>query len=936
MAMRRSYGIRRVILSATRRLFLVTALMVLSLASVDAQSGAAIGYPDSAADAPAVVPLAPQGVPWTPPDPAYKLYVEADGMYRLDYAYLSSAGLPVDSLNPETFQMFSMGTEIAIQVTGDGDAQFETNEAVIFYGRSLDSLFYDGLVPTNKYTGANVYWLTYGSAPGLRMADKDGSASGSTPGPFPHRLHLESNTKYVSGYPKQLDADHWYDFVLQASGTTGFKNKFYSFDASHLVTAAPDGLLKIAMLGNYAGAHNLRLFVNGNKVFEQVSLWSDFLPVTAQASVLSSYFLNGSNSIQVQIYNAGKIVDYVYPNWLEVTYYDDYIAEGNTLAFASNTVGAWRYQVQGFSSAEIEVYDVTDLTAVQRFVNTTVGGTGPYDISFGDATTATSRYMAVGTGGWLTPARIELVVVQTSIYTAPNLLGAGFGADYIIISHSAFWSEAQRLAQYRSHDFRVFLVDVQRIYDQFNGGLMSAESIRDFLAYANANWIQPAPAYVVLMGDGTSDPRDYLGGGAGAPIFIPPYLYLADPTLGETAADNRFVTFIGDDMMPDMHIGRLPVNDLSQAKAMVDKIIAYETQCTCDSWNYNTVFVADNLEGGGGNFYDYSNLIADGYADPPTNTIKLIPQPTYQIEKIYIEDPVDPRGTCSQDPGAFPPVTECTDRLVSTLNITGTLFVSYVGHATKDAWATERVWDLTSAASPPLTNGPCLPIMLPMTCFEGSFHEPGATFTALAEASTRLPIHGSIASWSPTGFGLVSGHDYLERGVLKALLHDNVERLGPAIDYAKGYLLAESPANADLVDTFVLIGDPALQPKTDYVCSQTPTSVMMASFAARRSEEGVQLSWQTVSEVDVIGFYVLHSEGEGAFTRLNEELLPAQRAGSENGSDYSYLDADAVASKMYWYKLEVMKIDGTIQEYGLAQAPATSGKVLRRPIRPNQ
>jgi len=940
--MRRPHDRGKAMLSPTKRskrLLLPTLLVVLSLcwAGFGTRSTADTNNLASTTGAPAetasaLAPLAPQAAPWTPPDPAYRVYVEADGMYRLDYATLSGKGLPVDAIDPNTFKIYWMGTEIAAQLTGNGDTQFEPGEALIFYGRSLDSLFYDGLVPTNKYTGTNIYWLTYGGAPGLRMAAKDGSASGSTPDPFPHRVHLEGNASYIpkvglQPLPQQLDADRWYDFKVQPAGTPGNRNKFYTLNIQNHVNPAADGLLKVAMLGDYAGAHNLRLFVNGNKVFEQLNLWSGFAPVTVQASVLASYFLEGSNSIQVQIYNVTpKTLDVVYPNWVEVTYSDDYIAEGNSLAFENPSAGAQRYQVQGFSSPEIEAYDVTAMAAVQRFVNTTVGGSGPYDVSFGDSVAGASRYMAVATGGWLAPARIEQVVNRTSIYTPPNLLGAGFGADYIVISNSAFWSEALRLVQYRARDFRVVLVDVQRIYDQFNGGLMSAESIHDFLAYAYANWVQPAPAYVVLMGDGTSDFRDYLGGGA--PIFIPPYLYLADPTLGETAAENRFVTLVGNDMAPDMHIGRLSVNTPQEAAAMVDKIIAYETQCSCGGWNYNTIFVADNLVGGGGNFYAYSDTIADGYADPPTNTIKLIP-PAYTIGKLYLDSP-NPAATCSQNPAATPPVTQCTDSLVSELNTTGALFVNYVGHGGKQAWAAEDLLTPSSVAT--LKNGVCLPIMLPMTCYEGSFHEPGATFTSLAEASTRMALDGSIASFSPTGFGLVSGHDVLERGLLTALLHDNVDRLGPAIDFAKRLLLAESPTNADLVDTFMLFGDPALQPKTDYVCSQSPTGVLLSTFAARRDAGGVRLSWLTASEADMVGFNVWRSEGDGAFHRLNEELLPAERAGSDNGDDYTYLDAGARAGRIYRYKLQVMKPDGTTQEYGPVAAPGAAPSVLYLPL----
>ena len=47
------------------------------------------------------------------------------------------------------------------------------------------------------------------------------------------------------------------------------------------------------------------------------------------------------------------------------------------------------------------------------------------------------------------------------------------------------------------------------------------------------------PLYVVLVGDGSFDPRQYRADSP--PTFIPPYLADVDPWAGETAADNRYV-----------------------------------------------------------------------------------------------------------------------------------------------------------------------------------------------------------------------------------------------------------------------------------------------------------------------------------------------------------------------------------------------------------
>jgi hypothetical protein len=121
---------------------------------------------------------------WTIPSPAYKIYITADGIYELDYSYLATR-LPVDTLDPRTLRMFYMGQEIAIRVIGEEDGRFDTGDAVVFYARSVDAMYFEGLTPINQYTGTNVYWLAYGGLAGLRMTVQDGSGPGAPPRPVP-------------------------------------------------------------------------------------------------------------------------------------------------------------------------------------------------------------------------------------------------------------------------------------------------------------------------------------------------------------------------------------------------------------------------------------------------------------------------------------------------------------------------------------------------------------------------------------------------------------------------------------------------------------------------------------------------------------------------------------------------------------------------------
>jgi hypothetical protein len=773
------------------------------------------------------------------------------------------------------------------------------------------------------------------------MTEQDGSGAGAAPVAFPHRERLGRNFWYFSDYPFEQDADHWYDNWIKPQQTVvpptqqAASSRSYSYNAASIYEGAATGTLKVDLLGYRDGPHYLRLYVNGNLVLDGSPTWDGFETYTVQVDVSQAYFRNDANTIKVEMVvdpswyvpgdpSRSKVSDEVYVNWVDLVYHDTFVAErrqpadagNNILAFRNDDAGSWRYEVSNFDSANIEVYDVTDLGDVRRFTGTTISGAGPYGVSFGDVAAGQRRYLALTPSArLLTPADFRPAIYSPSGYAVPDLLRAGIGADYVIISHTNFWADAQRLAQHRSKGFRVLLVDAQQVYDQFNGGLMSAEAIRDFLAYAHANWSPPAK-YAVLLGDGTSDMRNYR---YPAPTYIPPYLYLADPDLGETAADNRFVTVTGNDNMPDLHLGRLPANTAADAKAMVDKIIAYETECKCGGWNYNTLFVTDDLESGGGNFYAYSDEVAEGFVDSPSGTIRFVPNPPYAVTKAYLGQTCDVVGNPS-------PATGCQNLITSTLNDTGALFVSYVGHAGKEAWATESL--MSASLLNTLNNAPCLPIMLPMTCSEGSYHSP--TTTAVAEYGVRMPLNGAIASWSPTGFGLVTGHDYLEKGLVLALLHMGVDRLGPATTYGKQYLLDNAPAGAyrDLLDTFGLLGDPGLQVKTDAVCSMIPTAVQMAGFRAERADEGVLVSWETENEVDVLGFHVLRRSGDGSdFVPANPDLIFAANGGAAKGSEYTFLDRQAKGPGNFRYALEIVKLDGTSERYGLADVTLEAGLI---------
>lgn len=738
-----------------------------------AQAGEWAGTPPATLDA-------ASSAGWQPPLPGLRLFVREEGLYAVTYQELAQAGVPVASLAPRSLRLFLNGQPVAVRVVDsanrdDSDGVFGQDDRLIFYGQGVDE----------KYTDANVYWLSYGGEDGVRMRTRSAESGGSPAGAYTATVTFEENFNYVSSAPKLPGYNHWYGRLLTVAGA----NASNSWQIPMAVSAQAGGHLtatvEAAMVSRTRGSHHVKFYVNNTYVGD--GRWSDAAYGRYQASFSAGLLVNGNNTLRVEIVNDldGQTVSVVYLDWLKLHYPRSLSPVADRLIFDSPGPGKWQYTSGDFSAGDLEAYDVTDPLLVER-IPLAAGKSA----QFGVTETSRRRYLVQSVAQRKSVAAIERA-------DTPDLLATSNRADYFIIAHKEFLGAIQPLADYRAaRGLRVAVIDVQHIYDTFNYGRMAPEAIRDFLGYAYSHWQTSGSSYVLLVGDGTFDPRRYRSDSART--FIPPYLEMVDPDLGETAADNRFVTIIGTDRMPDMHLGRLPAESPGDVTAMVNKIIDYESAPADSGWNGRVLFVADDLKGGGGAFYNFSDAIADGSMEIQGETKPLLPA-AYQKDKLYL--PFD----CANGDA-------CRERIVGKIN-EGALLVSYVGHSAKEYWAEENLLNLSALNQ---MNNAAYPVMLPMTCLEGYFHEAEQGRTSLGEALVRRSRAGAIASWSATGLGLASGHDYLERGFFIGVFHIGVREIGPATTLGKIYLYANAPSGKydDLLDTFLLLGDPALKLRT--------------------------------------------------------------------------------------------------------------------------
>jgi hypothetical protein len=99
-----------------------------------------------------------------------------------------------------------------------------------------------------------------------------------------------------------------------------------------------------------------------------------------------------------------------------------------------------------------------------------------------------------------------------------------------------------------------------------------------------------------------------------------------------------------------------------------------------------------------------------------------------------------------------------------------------------------------------------------------------------------------------------------------------------------------------------------------------PTAVELARFEGWPEGPAVHVEWETVTEIDNLGFNLYRAgTADGPYVKLNEELIPSQVPGSPVGAVYVWLDDEVQAGHTYYYKLEDLDIYGHTTLHGPVQ-----------------
>ena len=669
--------------------------------------------------------------------PGIKVGVREQGWHRVTQSELVAAGLD-PGVDPRRLRLFVDGNEQAILVPGETDGRFDSTDSIEFYGIGQDT----------SYSDTRTYWLTDGAGRGKRIKTKKSKNGGSVSQSFPYTVEIKERILYFAAL-KNGDIDNFFGAIVSSAGADQILN------ITNLDTSAPDdALLEVTLQGGTNNGHRVKVFVNDTEVME---MQFEGMVRRIMSTVLpQSLLLEGQNI--VSLVAQGGQADVSVVDTVRLTYRHTYAAEQDSLIFPASA--GRQVAINGFASPDIRVVDITDSRKVREVVGGIVDPEEPgYSI----------RFRSTGGGNRSFLAFTEATIKSAASIT-PNQPSTwhrtNSRADLVIIAHPTFIDSLGPLKSLReSQGWSVALVDVEDLYDEFNFGTKSPHAIKDFLGNARDHWQKP-PRFVLLVGDASFDPRNYLG--LGNVDFLP--TKLIDTAANETASDEWFVDFYyeGPTTTP---VGRLPVRTPEEAALMVSKIIGYEN-APAGTWTRQATMVSDKKDGE--EDFDFEEASAEVEALLPADVT------AQKLSRTQGDD-------------------ETTRTLLINAINEGRLLVNYIGHGSVEVWR-GGIFDSDNMAS--LANGSRLPFFIAMTCLNGYFHDPFPT-ESLAESLLKAEGGGAIAVWASSGLTYPEGQSRMDKELISQLFDGKGITLGEATIKAKTVA-----KDVDVRRTWILFGDP--------------------------------------------------------------------------------------------------------------------------------
>lgn len=760
-----------------------------------------------------------------------KISVTEDGVYALTRARLRRMGFA----DPDKVRLYGYGgyrQKELIQADTDYDDLQEIplyrqdDDTWLFWANGL--VYWDGNTRVfNEYATQSCYFLTEGGTPAaletlppVAASPSKGQVSTFTG----HTLYERDEFAWFSGGRNLYDGTNYasgnsHTYTLSTTDSDGDERLTVAFTAGHkkptqvqasvnghdVATLSMSGLSEYTYGTGAAGTYDVSAHSTG-------SVWSVRLTSTAGHDARLDYLaLHYRRRISVP--SSSGYVAFSAPSGQQspCTF---------TVKCAPASTRLLRVDAARSRGALVELVAAGDQTATATVDD------------------PSARYVAFDTSHSFPEPAYQGEVANQDLHAADSL-------DMVIIvpSSGKLLGEAQRLADAhaRYDGLRVGVFRADQIYNEFSSGTPDATAYRRFMKmlYDRATTDALAPRYLLLMGDCAWDNRmlsttwkshsadDYLLCYESENSFSDTKCYVMEDYFG-LLDDGEGASPILE--KTDLGVGRFPVTTQAEARAMVDKCIAFMSRSNAGAWK-NLVFVL-------GDDGDQNSHMSS--ADEVAEQVRL-GCPGTEVHKVYW-DAYQRVSTIKSN--TYPEITSLLRRQMGE----GALVMNYTGHAATYCLSHEFVLQTEDFSS---ARGQNLPLWVTAACDVMPFDGQTAN---IGEQAVLNAQGGALAFYGTTRTVYSSQNLLMNKYFMKYLFsrdsQGNPLRVGDAVRLAKMNIVMQESSRSQYLENklhYALLGDPAL------AVTQPSLRVVLDSIAGVPLASGASVPLRAGQRVKLAG-----------------------------------------------------------------------------------
>lgn len=639
----------------------------------------------------------------------------------------------------------------------------------------------------NPFTDRGYYFLSDSGDEARRSPVSTGVASvqGDVERVFYDRLYHEQD----------LESPGEAGFLLVGEDFRYTQSRTFQFQLTDLAEGKPVRMESSFVAKSVTGGSSLFFTVNGQTLpsvpSDNISKVTDKYSHGNHSVSRREFDVSGSTLSVGVTFHSNSSVSLAALNYLSVNYPRELrLPSDKNLTFYLTS--AQRQAALRGAGAETRVWDVTDWQNV-GLVSTGLSGNEAVWRSTGSGA---RTYAAWEPGGrFPTPAFVETVKNQNLHSLATP--------EMVIFTISEWKAQAERVADFHRNDAEcpldVTVLTPQEVYNEFSSGVPDAQSFRKLLKMMydrGLNGDGKQLKYALFLSRPTYDFRRKTAKAPSYPV-MPAWFtdkglndndsYMTDDIYG-FLDDNSGVNTGRDKLR--IAVGRMPVTSVSDAKAVVDKLLAYSTKLQRGVWRNNVMIVADDMDNGV-HMKDAEKMWKHMLSSSSGGDLFY--------KKVYIDEFATPGNVCEEGRSLF--YRNLDD---------GIMWWSYQGHANPTSMTAEGLVTYRDINEFYLRR---LPVLYAATC---DFLRWDAMQTSGAEILYKNPNGGVIAAISATRPVYISLNGYLSESFGREMFvrkaDGSFRTVGEIYQMAKnGYRSGDDNASDTNKLRYVLMGDPAMR-----------------------------------------------------------------------------------------------------------------------------